>query len=561
MLILDENGPSKSAKANDEEIDECIQTVKKVNCPTGENKEDAITIAVKSDCSVNTNCSVDDGEKNIAKPSFVKEGGTKKEDLNEKKTKWNFSWKGKMKKTKAVDVCHDSDSDFETNNVSTDTNSKSCSLDKSGTKSRKKKATKVLERTTKLCTNVARSNRSNKTSNMTHANSETKTCSKVSDLANISTSKLEPCLLGEYENDSISIQNITKSSCNDKVSKNFDGEIAKVNLESCDKIEAEGSCQNTIVSPLSRTRESKNCVLRNDSVFVQSFAEDSTDKKTTENVGYNSAKASSEKYNDQNSVERTKDKETIKAKEGLKTETSCKSSDMSKSGSESPKKSYFDILMQSSKAKAFEQQVSCEIGGQVRQDKSDNDCCEKTAKRNKLEDVLKSSDKKRKTSKTRRKKISGCEENISETDGNESAKNEKNGKTIRRSARKTRRKNVSETICESDLKDEVDIECSEAKVENRPLIRTRRSRTLTSTIKESVEEGLVAASSDEQREREKNVEKGELLKGKQEDLQLMDTEGGSESKVADSSQSCNEIKDVSGDYVASNQNKRSKRLR
>jgi hypothetical protein len=535
----------------------------------GENEEEKTAIVIL-DCA-QSKCTGNDGGKMAHREnSCSRQSGPNKKEQNEKKSKWNFTWKGKIKKAKPVDNCHDDDSDFETNNESTNASSKPSNLEKSvaGTKSKNKKASRVKERTRNPSTKVRDTKRNDKISDSANVNCDSKTSFKDSDMASPATSESQQTsLLAEFQSDSISIRSVTQSSCDDESGKNVDVRFDKVDL----RIQTEGSCESTTVSQLSRVPESGDCVLelRTDSVCKQNVSEESINENTTKKFESSSGEISVEGCNDANDEGISQGKENINIKEGVKTTGLCNSSETSNSGTETPKKSYFDILMQSSKAKAFAKQVSSEVGDQARHDDSASISCEKTKLRNKIDDSPTKNEKKGRARKPRRKKISGCKEDakprVNETDGNESANNEE--KTVRKSARRTRSLHSLETLCVSDPKEEMNIECSNDKVEFKPSTRTRVSRTATSRRIESMEKNFESVSSKKPPGPEENAEKMALVDGKEENFapsRSIDIEAECETKVADSSQCCDEVKGVNedcGDNVSTKQKRKSKRLR
>ena len=598
-LVSGEKNCSKSENTNILDMNERLPDFecKKTGCASSNNKTEDIKTIIKSACYEDRRCVVDDGDKINAERSCFGKGTHGENDQSEKKAKWSFSWKGKTKKTKTVDVCHDSGSNFETNSESTDTTSKPCSREKDvgGTKSKKKKTSKVKKRTRNTLAKVLDTNAGNKISDSTNVDCDTKTSNEVSDLTNTETSQFQSSLSSENSNcvldsanDSISMQNVTETSRNEKGGKGFDGEFGKVNLESSDKIQTEVSCENTAVSKLqlSLTPGSNNCIVEfgNDSVCGQSATDDgSSNTDSTKKVESDSGEINLETCEDMKAEQSVKGEESVKAEERLMAEGLCEST---KSGSETAKKSYFDILMQSSKKKAFEKHVSEEVNREVKPDDSGNNCCEKTTKGSTMEDSSRKNAKKAKGNKTsRRRKITGdAAEDVGETDGNKSAlvsspskqnrrnthdskqeKNETKGKTDRKSGRRKRSIDSAEIINEPNQKEELDIECSEDKVEIKPSERTKRSRTATSTSKESLKESLEVISPDKQLGPVQNTERMTLFKGKEEDpVPSRDCEENCESKVGESSQSDGEDKDVNEDCedaVSTKQKRRSKRLR
>jgi hypothetical protein len=578
-LILGEKSHSESEKTSYKKMTECIPNVegKKANCAGSDNNTEDIKNTVQSDCHDDSKCVIIDGHNASPKHGCFTNSDLNKNDHSEKKAKWSFSWKGKAKKAKIIDACPDSDSDFETNNESTDTSSKPCSLKKkvASAKSKSKKASKVKEGRTNPSTKILDRKPPHKMSDSTNVKCDTKTPNEISGITNTKTPEpqlsLPPensnCVL-ESGNDSILIQNITESSCNENSGNNFNGDFGIANLESSDKTNAGSPHEMTTTSKLqlSLTPGNNDCVLEigNDSSNVQSLIESSSNANSTKNFEDESEEINLETFNDKKTEESVKADENIKAEESVKADSLRKNTETSQAGSGTPKKSFFDILMQSSKAKAFVQHIGAEVSREISPENSGNNCQGK-GKVNKT---------------SRRKKISGGDEHVGETDGNETAfvspsrkktkkktkkeskvdKKETKEKTVRKSIRKKRRIDSAETISESDQKEEVDIECSQDNVETKPSTRSRRTRSSTSTRKE-LEESLEIVCSDKQLGTEdllKDKEKGE------DPVPQAGCEDDDESKVGESNLSCIEAKvgkEKYEDTVSAKQKRRSRRLR
>ena len=449
-------------------------------------------------------------------------------DRSDKKAKWNFTWKGKTKKAKVDSVVPDSD----LTGTSLELHSHQTAV--ASTKSKTTK--KSIVGGSKL--------------NPSGTSFDTKISSNVSDNADaeydvralgISEGKHKetlnfPSLPPECRNRGLGFGNHSKSihviasSCNGNSCKNLGTQSD--NLAFYNKITADDSCKSTSASKIQPA--------------FSGLIESSYNMNDRENVEGDSRAISSEICDD------------------LVSKKSDESKSMIKDGLETPKKSYFDILMQKSKASADKMQIFVEV-----QENYGSKRCEK-ANANKIEDSSRNNEKTRNVNKTSQK----SDHDVGLTNSLQSSMKKQNRgyskihqtetreKRVRKSTRRKIKANENENekanteCCTGEDMDE----CESSTCKSR--VAAGESDKATSIKKESLEESADVVCSDEQIEKAKEVE---LCKGKEVNIVALSCgQDINEVKSRECNQSENRAKGSEEDRenaLSTKQKNRSKRLR
>lgn len=325
-------------------------------------------------------------------------------DHSDKKAKWNFTWKGKSKKAKVDNIAHDNDFDFETNRDLTSTGSELHSHQKAiaSTKSKRTKKSRVGGSILKPSKTGLDTNLSSNVLDNTDAEYDIKTLHEISQGKNKETldfPSLPPECNNRGRNDSKSIH-VIESSCNENSCENLGRKSD--NMALYNKITADDLCKSTSASKsqLSFTKERHSSLIES-SYNVNDFENIEDDSKAI-NLGI---------CDDLEAGESDESKRMIEDR-GL-----CKTTD--KTGLETPKKSYFDILMQNSEKNTDKTQIQGQENYGSKRSEKANECQMKYSSRY--------NEKTRNVNKTSRKKNhSGDSEDVGLTNSNESSMKKQN---------------------------------------------------------------------------------------------------------------------------------------
>ena len=462
---------------------------------------------------------------------------SKKVDLNmidssDKKAKWSFTWKGKTKRVKADNVGHDSDSHFVTNCNSACISFEPLGGQKVGATTRSKRTEKPRDEGSKI--NPSRKAVETNLSGIVLDNTgNTKTIHQIkhetgkepSDLLSLTTE----CRNRGFENDLKSIRAI-ENSCNEDSCKNLESESDILALS--DNILCEGA---------SASKNQLSCRNKNNNSLTESLYNVNDTKSINLEICDNPG----------TSEQRVKSKEMMDG--GL-----YKTTD--KTRQEAPKKSYFDILMQSSEASAGKNQI-CALEAQ--ENHSSKIC--KKAKGDTIKDSSgKNNERNRKVKKTSRKgKFSGDSKGVDGTNSSESPMKKQNKCDSkiqpietggRFAVKKSTRRKIEGDKTENE---ELNIECSEDGVKDQSESLTRKSRTAT-------KRSAIATSSNDQFQKTEEMEICEG-NGVMATVPLPRSQEGDQSEGGrgrrGSNQSGNIAKDAEENVLSAKQKRKSKRLR
>ena len=419
---------------------------------------------------------------------------------NEKKTKWSFSWQGKAKKTKAVVGCPDSDSDFDTVGEASDAKSKLCNFDEEGnnTNLKKKKSSRRNVSNNSSTKGIDSNPDSTHDSDAEHCD-ETIESSKLQAVLSLNNSSSQP------DNTSAAFEKVLTNNGNSKLSNNRETE------DLCEGT----SCNNYCISKTA-----------SDPLCLKGFTETMSDSNSGNDI-----KEESRQIN-------------------------IRGCDVNKECIKSPgKMNYFDILMQSSKTKAFEKQISADI--EVQQEKSDDNCCEQS-KESKVHESSQMNRKKGKMSNEISKgKNIGCNESSgSEISCNDvilvsppKTQNKRSSRNTKSDQNKTEQKCVRKSTRRKKSIDPVDNVGEFKEVKNQPLKQNHETKKSDEVkLKKSLVENSGGLCCDRIFESAETMDHVALPEGNdKEDCTQSKFNKKDRSTVKKSDQSHNEVKDMKED--------------
>ena len=509
--------------------------IQKGNCVGVDNITEEMGNGVQNLCNEDSNFIASDVRGANPDNDYSKKVDLNMIDSSDKKAKWSFTWKGKTKRVKADNVGHGSDSHFGTNCNSACISFEPLGGQKVGATTRSKRTEKPRDEGSKINpsrkaveTNLSGIVLDNTGNTKTIHQIQHETDKEPSDLLSLTTE----CRNRGFENDLKSIRAI-ENSCEEDSCKNLESESDIVALS--DNI----LCEGALASKNQLSCRNKNNNSLTDSLY---------NVKDTENFDTDSKSINLEICdNPGTSEQRIKSKEMMDG--GL-----CKTTD--KTRLEAPKKSYFDILMQSSEASAGKNQICA----QEAQENHNSKICKK-AKGDTMKDSSgKNNERNRKVKKTSRKgKFRGDSKAVDGTNSSESPMKKQNKhdskiQLTETGGRFTVKKSTLRKIeADKTENEELNIECIEEGDKDQSESLTRKSRTVT-------RRSAIATSSNDQLQKTEEMEICEgngvvatvpLPRSLESDL----SEGGG------SNQSGNIAKDAEENAVSTKQKRKSKRLR
>lgn len=509
--------------------------IQKGNCVGVDNITEEMGNGVQNLCNQDSNFIASDVRGANPDNDYSKKVYFNMIDSSDKKAKWSFAWKGKTKRVKADNVGHDSDSHFVTNCNSACISFEPRGRQKVGATTRSKRTEKPRDEGSKInpSTKAVETNLSGIVLDNT---GNTKTIHQIphetekepSDLLSLTTE----CRNRGFENDLKSIR-VIENSCSEDSCKNLESESDILALS-----------DNVLCESASASKSQLSCSNKNNNSLTESLY----NVNDTENLDADCKSINLETCdNPGKSEQRIKSKEMMDG--GL-----CKTTD--KTRLEAPKKSYFDILMQSSEASAGKNQI-CVLEAQ--ENHSSKMC--KKAKGDTMKDSSgKNNERNRKVKKTSRKgKFSGDSKGVDGTNSCESPVKKQNKcdskiqptETGGRFAiKKSTRRKIEANKTENE---EVNIECSGDGDKDQSESLTRKSRTAT-------RRSAIAASSNDQLQKTEEMEICEG-NGVMATVPLPRSQEGDQSEGGGSNQSGNIAKVAEENVLSTKQKRKSKRLR